>query len=85
MSNHTYLLISMILMSPMIQAGDVEIKHVSMQAIGNSWRASVTLQHDDTGWDHYADAWRVVDSDGNVLGLRVLYLRMNMNSRLHAV
>lgn len=35
-------------------------------------RFSVTLTHPDTGWDHYADGWRVEDADGTVLGLRVL-------------
>ncbi len=36
------------------------------------WRFDVTLSHPDTGWDHYADGWRVVAPDGTVLGLRVL-------------
>ena len=35
-------------------------------------RVSVTLSHPDTGWDHYADGWEVLDSDGNSLGVRVL-------------
>lgn len=34
---------------------------------------SVTLRHSDTGWDHYADAWRVVTEDGSVIGTRTLY------------
>lgn len=33
---------------------------------------SVTLSHPDTGWDHYADGWEVLDADGNSLGVRVL-------------
>ena len=33
---------------------------------------SVTLAHPDTGWDHYADGWEVVDEAGNSLGLREL-------------
>lgn len=33
---------------------------------------SVTLSHPDTGWDHYADGWEVLDADGNSLGLREL-------------
>ncbi|MFT5064884.1 MAG: hypothetical protein ACJAXK_000243 [Yoonia sp.] len=37
-----------------------------------SGRFDVTLSHPDTGWDHYADGWRVEDADGAVLGLRVL-------------
>lgn len=37
------------------------------------WRFEVTLRHDDTGWDHYADEWQVVDPEtGEVLGRRVL-------------
>lgn len=36
------------------------------------WSVDVTLKHGDTGWDHYADNWRVVDDEGNILGDRVL-------------
>lgn len=39
---------------------------------GDTWRLSVTLEHDDTGWDDYADGWRVELADGTVLGTRVL-------------
>jgi hypothetical protein len=38
----------------------------------NSWLIKVTLEHNDTGWGHYADNWQVVDNEGNVLGDRVL-------------
>ena len=31
------------------------------------------LRHADTGWDHYADAWRVVTEKGEDLGTRTLY------------
>ena len=40
---------------------------------GDSWRFDVTLSHPDTGWDDYADGWRVLDMEGNVLGTRVLH------------
>ncbi|MEM9059220.1 MAG: hypothetical protein AAGD13_02055 [Pseudomonadota bacterium] len=40
---------------------------------GGTWRFDVTVQHQDTGWDHYADAWRVVGPDGTVFGTRTLY------------
>ena len=39
---------------------------------GVRWSVNVTLKHGDTGWDHYADNWRVVDDEGNILGDRVL-------------
>lgn len=38
-----------------------------------TYRFSVTISHPDTGWDHYADGWRVLDMDGNELGIRVLF------------
>ena len=55
-------------------AGEVTIVAAEFTVKGDShWSVSVTLKHDDTGWDHYADDWRVVDEEGNVLGDRVLY------------
>ncbi len=39
---------------------------------GTTWRFDVTLSHPDTGWEHYADGWRVLAPDGTELGLRVL-------------
>ena len=35
-------------------------------------RFEVTLSHADTGWDDYADGWRIELADGTVLGTRVL-------------
>lgn len=49
------------------------IENVTATRTGTTWRFDVTIRHPDTGWEHYADAWRVLDMDGNELGLRVLY------------
>jgi len=48
------------------------IDGVNAQKSGGSWRFDVTLSHGDTGWDDYADGWRVLDSNGKELGLRTL-------------
>jgi hypothetical protein len=32
----------------------------------------VTLSHPDSGWEHFADGWEVLDETGDRLGLRVL-------------
>lgn len=48
------------------------VEAVRVSQSGDSWRFDVTLSHPDTGWDHYADGWRVLDMDGNELGMRVL-------------
>ncbi|MEM7176974.1 MAG: hypothetical protein AAF503_04655 [Pseudomonadota bacterium] len=53
-------------------AGDVEIVGAKATRSGETWRIDVTLLHGDTGWDHYADAWRVIGPDGTELGTRVL-------------
>lgn len=39
---------------------------------GMGWRIDVTLEHPDVGWDHFADAWEVLDDAGNRLGFREL-------------
>ena len=57
-------------------ADDVDVIDVvitnSPSNIKGQYRFSVKLQHPDSGWDHYADKWSVVGSDGTVYGTRVL-------------
>ncbi len=36
------------------------------------WRFDVTVRHDDSGWEDYADAWEVLTTSGEILGKRVL-------------
>jgi hypothetical protein len=56
-----------------VNAGEVEIVNVKAEKQRAGWVFNVTLKHGDTGWDHYADAWRVVTEDGKELGTRTLY------------
>ncbi|MXU64592.1 hypothetical protein [Oceanomicrobium pacificus] len=53
-------------------ADTVRILDASAKRQGAGWTISVTLEHADTGWDHYADAWRVEAPDGTGLGQRKL-------------
>ena len=48
------------------------VEEVKARESGGAWRFDVTLSHGDTGWDDYADGWRVVLEDGQVLGTREL-------------
>ena len=66
------LLIIPFLLASAASAGEAVIQGAEARKSGDAWRVSVTLLHGDTGWDHYADAWRVVDADGEVLGTRTL-------------
>jgi len=54
-------------------AGQVKILAAEFYSSGKGiWTVDVTLQHEDTGWDHYADDWRLVDESGKVIADRVL-------------
>ncbi len=37
-----------------------------------AFRFDVTIAHADTGWEHYANAFEILDVNGNVLGTRIL-------------
>ena len=55
-------------------AGEVDVIDLQFKAQGDhSYRFDVTLEHADTGWDHYANKWDVVAPDGKVFGTRTLY------------
>lgn len=49
-----------------------EVTDVAVSKAGMVWNVSVTLRHDDSGWDHYADGWEVLDAQGQRLGYRKL-------------
>ena len=36
------------------------------------YKFNVTVLHEDSGWDHYANKWEILDSQGKILGTRVL-------------
>jgi len=54
-------------------ANSVEIVDAKVEKQRAEWVFHVTLKHEDAGWDHYADAWRVVTRDGKELGTRTLF------------
>ena len=51
-----------------------QVRQVELRESGDRvYQVSVTLRHADSGWDHYADLWQVVDdATGEVLGERRL-------------
>lgn len=53
-------------------ADDPTIEQVQAQRNDSTWNFAVTLSHPDSGWDHYADGWEVLDANGNQLGYRLL-------------
>ena len=51
-----------------------QVRYVAaVQAADGTWRFDVTVEHNDEGWDHYADAWQVIDPrDMQIIAERVL-------------
>jgi len=43
------------------------------QSSNGSWCFDTQVHHNDDGWQHYADAWQVLNQQGDVLGERVLF------------
>lgn len=56
-----------------LSAGEADVLSAeAKRSADGTFRFSVTLQHDDSGWDHYADRWEVLAPNGTVLAERVL-------------
>jgi len=61
------------LFSSAVMAGDVSIIKAELESYSGKWTVRVTLKHEDKGWKHYADTWRIVDEKGEVLATRALH------------
>ena len=67
------LLLLVSLKAPTVGAGEADVIAAEVEHAGsNFYRFSVTVQHNDESWEHFAKAWEVLDADGNILGARVL-------------
>lgn len=67
-----YLITGLVFLSSISAAGEVSILEVSTECPA-SCTFSVTLEHSDQGWNHYANQWDVVTLDGKLLKSRVLH------------
>lgn len=62
----------LLVLSSVASAGEVRILEVRVEC-PTSCTFSVTLEHADEGWHHYADKWDVLTLDGKLLKSRVLH------------
>lgn len=69
-----YLIATALLFVPFTAAlaGKADVLEADVSCEGGACRFSVTVEHADEGWDHYADKWEILDTEGNVLGVREL-------------
>lgn len=66
-------LLPVLFLATPVLADPAMVENVKTTRSGDTWRFDVTIRHPDSGWDHYADGWRVLDMDGTELGMRVLH------------
>jgi len=71
--NLSAILVVSIISVGQVIAGEVEVVKTRFEARTGGWHVNTTLRHGDTGWSHYADAWRVVTETGEDLGTRTLF------------
>ena len=63
----------LLLSAPSLWAGEADVIEVrARKGASGAYTFHVTVQHKDTGWDHYADKWEIRGPGGVVLGTRVL-------------
>ena len=55
-------------------SGEADVIELKVRHNGNNnFQVITTVKHGDTGWDHYANGWEILDEQGKVIGKRVLY------------
>ena len=54
-------------------ADKAHVRDARIEKTGDrTYTITVTVEHGDDGWDHYADAWEVIGPDGELISRRVL-------------
>ena len=54
-------------------AGEADVLAADASCSTNSVCSfSVTVQHEDAGWDHFANRWEILDSSGGLIAVREL-------------
>ncbi|APW64336.1 MULTISPECIES: hypothetical protein [Arcobacteraceae] len=68
------LLTSLLAISGSLFANEVKVVDVKANCNANKvCTFNVTLEHEDTGWKHYANKWEIYTPKGKLLASRTLY------------
>jgi hypothetical protein len=65
-------LVALLALSAPAAADPVTVQNVNVVRTGDTYTFNVTIRHTDTGWEDYADSWRIKDMSGTILGERAL-------------
>ncbi|PLY12269.1 MAG: hypothetical protein C0631_17200 [Sedimenticola sp.] len=56
-----------------VSAGEADVVDVRISCDEKAiCHFSVTVKHDDQGWQHYANKWEILTTEGDILGVREL-------------
>lgn len=67
-------LVLLLLANISAHAGNADVVKVEVAKRGaGSYQFNVTIAHQDSGWQHYADKWAIIGPDGTVLATRTLH------------
>lgn len=59
--------------SSLVFGGEADVLEVKIEKTNDGYlNVAATVQHDDDGWDHYADRWEILDMEGKILDKRIL-------------
>ncbi|MWD29173.1 hypothetical protein E0K89_016965 [Aquicoccus sp. SCR17] len=72
MTSRLFAILPLLFLPLAASAGEARLVSAVASHPAMGWRFDVTVEHDDTGWEHYVDGWEVVDAEGNRLGYRDL-------------
>ena len=71
--HRSLLSIALLLLHSVSLAGEADVLAAEVEHLGdNFYRFTVTVQHSDENWQHFAKAWEIIGPDGKVLGARIL-------------
>lgn len=55
-------------------SGEADVIKAKITALGGDrYSIIATVKHGDKGWEHYANAWQVLNEKGEVIGERILH------------
>ena len=67
-----FIFLALVFLPTQSLADPAQVTAVEATQTSSGWRFDVTLTHGETGWDDYADGWRVELADGTIIGERPL-------------
>ncbi len=62
----------LLLLSNVTFAGEADVIKVDVTCSAALCSMQTTVLHQDSGWDHYADRWEILNEQGEIIATRVL-------------